>query len=81
MANESSCKTCKYFDQSLCKRHPPQCATAIPQRNPFTQEVLPMIIAGWPQVSESDWCGEHLNGTKLEAKPSGSQFFLGELHG
>jgi hypothetical protein len=65
MSNQIYCKTCKYYEHEVCKRYPPQCATAVPQRHQITQQVVPMMIVGFPQVNEDDWCGEWSNGAKL----------------
>ena len=53
-----SCKECFYCVNNSCVRYPPQCATAVPVRHPITGDMMPQIIAGWPGVSDDNWCGE-----------------------
>lgn len=50
------CATCYFFRRAhgrpvmgLCRKFPPQVALAV---NGCTRTV-------WPEVSETDWCGEH----------------------
>lgn len=47
-----ACETCRFAVQNVlslsCRRYPPQITARVGQ--------APQI---WPQVSKSDWCGEH----------------------
>lgn len=61
---EKLCKNCEHFDDGKCRRYPPQCPTAVPQRNPLSGETSLGVISAWPQTSPDSWCGEFLPGHK-----------------
>ena len=64
--SESLCQTCKFWTgdrkkggQGECRRHPPQCAGIVPVQNFISNKSEPGIVAGWPSVGATAWCGEH----------------------
>jgi hypothetical protein len=65
MAQELSCKNCKFWDHGICRRNPPQCAGIVPQRHQITGETYPAIMAGWPNTDGDAWCGEYIAGGKI----------------
>lgn len=50
-----TCGTCRFFDQSACRRYPPtRVYTGDTAKNP---EAVDMIV--WVLVKPENWCGEH----------------------
>lgn len=53
-----TCKTCKFREasDSTCHRNPPQ-ITMYPTDN--QQPIMYAVTQCWPEVKDTDWCGEH----------------------
>ena len=64
MPTAQTCETCKYLDNSLCRRLPPQCAGIIPQKN-LMGETVPAVIAAFPNTQPDSWCGEYIFKSKI----------------
>lgn len=69
LLTRSTCRTCRWFDRDaaakdpsgLCRESSPQVSVIMQQqRNMLTgaNEISPMVVANFPQVGDTCWCGK-----------------------
>ena len=51
-----TCETCKFNDDMICKRYPPQ---MVPYPNDNQHPVIYVPIEVQPAISFGQWCGEY----------------------
>lgn len=61
-----NCGNCAYFKRvsvgqqgGLCRARPPVPLMVGMAQNPMTKEPFPVINTYWPQIPDSEWCGDH----------------------
>lgn len=42
----------------VCRQQPPQTMVAGALKNPTTGEVMPRVDSFWPQIPDTEWCGQ-----------------------
>lgn len=63
---EESCGNCRFFRRirigqagGVCRAKPPVPMLIGAQSNPHTNEQFPIINTYWPQIPDTEWCGEY----------------------
>lgn len=56
---ETTCRNCKYLDETRCRRFPPAASALLVPRQTLSELQMELqSISVWATVREGDWCGE-----------------------
>lgn len=68
MQNTGTCRSCRFFEdwgrddaifEGQCRRNAPMAKLMLRPEMTATNFDGEDLVAVWPMVSDSDWCGEH----------------------
>ena len=63
----ADCGSCRFFRRAeigmpggVCRRVPPVPVMAGMLKHPITQELFPAVKTYWPEIPDTEWCGEYV---------------------